>query len=213
MPLGVLLGGLLREGHDGGAEALFVHPVHGRVDGGEAAQRGQERARELLQGVSEVGHVADGDGGVALLRAGDGHHRRVLEVVVVAAEPVAVALGFRGLEARAVESLQFAVLVGHLRALDLEGEALADAADHIVQQLGVRVHILGDEVVQVVGGLVFHPIQVRVPVDGLDGGDGTDFAAPDAEDDEDEGEEDPQDPEKDFFHGQRVYHPKIAKNA
>ena len=212
-PLGVLLGGLLREGHDGGAEALLIHPVHGRVDRGEAAQGGEEGVRKFLQGVTEVGHVADGDGGVALLRAGDGHHSRVLEIVVVAAEPEAVALGFRGLEAGAVEGCQLAVLVGHLGALDLQGEALADAADHIVQQFGVRVHVLGDEVVQVVGGLVLHLVQVRVPVDGLDGGDSADFSAPNAEDDEDEGEEDPQDPEKDFFHGQRVYHPKIAKNA
>ena len=81
------------------------------------------------------------------------------------------------------------------------------------QQLRIRVHVLGDEIVQVVGGLVLHLIQVRVPVDGLDGGDGADFTAPDAEDGEDEGDEDAKDPEKGFFHGQRFYHPKIAKNA
>ena len=184
-----------------------------RVDGREAAQGGEERVRELLQGVAEVGHVADGDGRVALLRAGDGHERRILEIVVVAAEPEAVALGLRGLEAGAVEGGQFTVLVGHLGALDLEGEALADAADHIVQQLGVRVHVLGDDVVQVVGRLVFHLVQVRVPVDGIEGGEGAEFTAPDAEDGEDECRQDAEDPEKDFFHGSWVYRSKIAKNA
>ena len=53
----------------------------------------------------------------------------------------------------------------------------------------------------------------EVPVDGIEGGEGAEFTAPDAEDGEDEGDEDAEDPEKGFFHGQRFYHPKIAKNA
>ena len=81
-----------------------------------------------------MGHVAYRDGGVAVLGTGDGHHRGVLEIVIVAAEPEAVLAGFHGLETGAVDGGEFSALVCHLGAFHLDGEAFADAGHYVVQQ-------------------------------------------------------------------------------
>ena len=78
-------------------------------------------------------HVAGRNGGVALPRPGYRHQCGVLEIVVVAAVEVPAAIGLHSLEAGSVEIGHLAVLIGHLGALDLQGQAFADAADDVVQ--------------------------------------------------------------------------------
>ena len=193
---GFLLGSLLGKGHDRRAQAFLVDSVHGGVDGREAAELFQEGVRQFLQGVSEMGHIAAGDGGVALPGAGHRHHRGVLEKVVIAAKEVSLAIGLSGLERGAVLSL----VVSHLGALDLQGKSFPDPPDHIVQQFGVLVNVHLDDLVQVVRGLVFHPVEVRVAVHGGDGADAGNLSAPDAPDGETDCGKDADNPKENFLH-------------
>ena len=173
----VLLGSLLGKGHYGGAETFFVDAINGGVYGGEAAEFSHKGIRQLLQGIPEVGHIAHRNGGIAFLGVGDRDHCGILVEIVVTAIPEAVSGGLFGLEGSAVFA---AFLFLHLGALYLEGKALADAANHIVQKLRILVYIVVDEVVKVVRGLVIHTVQVLVVSNLLHGIDAGNFTAPDA---------------------------------
>ena len=143
----------------------------------------------------------------------DRDHGGILEKVVVTAIEVPFPVGVGGLERSAVHGLHVAVFIGHLRALDLEGKTLADTADDIIQQLGVLVDILGNEVVQVIGCLVFHLVQVLVPPDGMDGTDGGQFTAPDTGDGDHQRGKDADNPKQDFFHnGYSLFRTTIKDN-
>ena len=197
----LLLRSLLGQGHDGGAEAFLIDPVDRRVDGGEATQRGDEIRRDLFQGIAEMGHVAHRERGVPLLRVRESHHRGVLEIVIVAAVPEAVPVRLRGLETRAVHGGQFPVRVGDLGTLHLDGNALPDAADHVIQQRCVGVDVLGQQLIQVIGGLVFHLIQIGIPAHRGDGTEGLDLTAPDDGYGDAEGDQDQEDGAEEFLHG------------
>ena len=152
-----------------------------------------------------MGHVADRNGGISFSGMGDRHHRGVLEKVVIAAEIEPLAVGFPGLEGGAVERRHLPVLVRDLGALHLDGETFPDPADDVIQEFGVLVDVLGDDVIEVIGGLVFHPVEILVPRHGGDGTDGGDFAAPDASDGETDGGKDAEDPAEGFFHNGQIF--------
>ena len=176
----LLAGSLIRQSHDGSAEPLLVDSVERRVDGCQAGQFLEARPGKLVQTISEVRHIAHGDGCIALLGTGDGHYRRVLVEVVVAAIVISVTLLLGSLEAGAGERSKG--ILYHLVALDAERKALSDTADNIFQQLSVAVDIAGDDIVEVILGAIFHSIEILISADLPDGTDGTDFTAPNAYD-------------------------------
>ena len=149
-----------------------------------------------------MGHVAHGNRCIPLLGVRDRYHCWILEIVVVAAVPETAAVGLRGLEAGAVERGQLAVLVGHLRALHLDGKALTDPSDHIVEQFGVAVDALRYEVVEIVAGLVLHLIKVWIIPDLGDGVNSAYLSAPDAEDGDTKCGDYAENPSKNFFHNE-----------
>ena len=151
-----------------------------------------------------MGHVADRYRRITLLRAGNRHHRRVLVIIVVAAIPEAVSVSLTGLETRAVESLQLAILIGHLGALHFDWNAFANTADDIIKQFRILVNIFRHNIVQIIGSLVFHLVQVMVPIDGTDGTKGSYLAAPYKSDSEANRDNDSQDPEENLLHDLRV---------
>ena len=124
-------------------------------------------------------HVADTYRSVTLLRAGNCHHRRILVIIVVTAVPEAVSVCLLRLETRAVESLQIAILIRNLGTLHLDGNALPYSPDDVIQQFGVLVNILSLNVVQVLGGFVFHHLNVLFSINGTDRKDRGDLAMPD----------------------------------
>ena len=166
----------------------------------------QEFDRELFEAVADVRHIAHADGGVAFRGTREGDHRGILVVVVVAAVPEAVAVGFRGLEAGAAEGLEFAVFVGHLGAADFDGQALADAGDDVVEQFGVGVDVFGDDVVEVVGGQVGHCVEIGIVAHLFNGAEGADFALPDERDGQHQQEEDQQQDFQEFLHIVKTFH-------
>ena len=145
-------------------------------------------------------HVAAGDGSVSLLRAGHRHHRGILEIIVVTAVPEAVPVGLCGLETGTVQGAHFAVLVGHLGALHFDGQALADTAGNIIEQFGILVDVVLDDVIQVISGLVFHVVQILVAADGLNGGQGADLPPPKAQYNYAKCDQDADDPLQNLFH-------------
>ena len=196
----LLAGGLIRKGHDGGAEALLVDTVHGRIDGCEAVDLPGQGVRQLVQPVSEMGHIAHADGSIALLGMGDGDHRGVLVEVVVAAVPVSFPIRLGGLETGAGEGSELSVLVGHLGTLYLDGNPFPDAPDYIFQQFGIAVDIPRNHIVQVICGAVFHLVEILVPSDGFDSADAADFTAPDAGDGNDDCDCEDADPFQKLLH-------------
>ena len=152
-----------------------------------------------------MGHIAHSDGGIALFRMRNRHHRRILEIIIVAAVPEAFPVGFPGLETDTVERGQFTVVVGDLRAFHLDGNPLPDTADHIVQQFRILVDILGNQIIQVIRRFILHLIKIGIASHGRDTADTGDLAAPDTENRDAKRCQNAEQPTKYFFHSLQMY--------
>ena len=176
----------MRQRHDRGAEPLLVDAVDRGVNARKAVDTAQESGRKFLQPIADVRHIGHADRSIAVFRMRKRHQRRVLVIIVVAAEPIPVPIGLHRLETGAAERFELAVFIGHLRTADLQRNALSDAGDHIIQQFGVRIDLLRDHVVQVVGCLIRHRIKIGIATHLFHRTQGADFTLPQERDGQDQ---------------------------